>query len=267
MVNIKLKQKIDSLPANAKILDVGGWFKPCSLATHVVDLMPWETRGAKLQLEPLPDERFTKETWYQLNFLNPKLELPFADKEFDFSICSHTLEDLESPHYLIPEILRVSKAGYIEVPSRLHEQTIGVRDRASSLVGHPHHYWIIDKEENTLFFYNKSDSLAGSHSFYTIPLQIYEKQVRKATSNLAVLEFFWDERLDIKFQNQKIAELKAREFRNSLAINLKEVWQDKLIRSGRRFRDGIFKKSQQKTESWWQEIVTLSQPYSSIKLG
>ncbi len=266
MVNIKLKQKIDSLPANAKIIDLGGWFKPCSLATHVVDLMPWETRGAKLQLEPLPDERFSKETWYQVNFLNPKLELPFADKEFDFSICSHTLEDLESPHYLISEILRVSKAGYIEVPSRLHEQTVGVSDRASSLVGHSHHYWIIEREENTLFFYNKIDSLTGSQDFYAIPLQVYEKQVGKTGSALAVLEFFWSENFDVKFQYQKIAEQKAREFINTLAINSEEVLQDKLIRSVRRFRNGIFKQNQQKSESWWQEIVTLSQPYSSIKL-
>ena len=94
MTNLKLKHKIDCLPQNAKILDAGGWFKPFSLATHVVDLMPWETRGGKLQLEALPDERFTKQTWHQINFLQPNLELPFDDKYFDFSICSHTLEDL-----------------------------------------------------------------------------------------------------------------------------------------------------------------------------
>ena len=72
-MNNKVQQRLERLPTTAKILDVGGWFIPCPLATHVVDIMPWETRGAKLQLNPLPGERFTKETWFQVDCLNPSI--------------------------------------------------------------------------------------------------------------------------------------------------------------------------------------------------
>ncbi|MBU5612487.1 class I SAM-dependent methyltransferase [Geomonas azotofigens] len=41
---------------------------------------------------------------------------PFADKYFDFLICSHVLEHLEDPVRTCSELSRIAKAGYIEVP-------------------------------------------------------------------------------------------------------------------------------------------------------
>lgn len=265
MTYLKLKQKIDCLPQNAKILDAGGWFKPFPLATHVVDLMPWETREAKLQLKSLPDERFTKQTWHQINFLQSDLKLPFDDKYFDFSICSHTLEDLEDPLPLIHELARVSRAGYIEVPSRLHEQTVGVSNRASHLVGHPHHHWVIDREENQLVFYRKISSSASYVYSYAIPLNFYERMICK-NSDLSITYLFWEEQIKIKFAIDNLAENKAREFKQSLNMNLTEPWLDKLIRFGRRTRDSLIAKNSNK-ERWWKEIVDLSRPYTSIELG
>ena len=42
--------------------------------------------------------------------------MPFADKTFDYAICSHVLEHVERPDTVIAELTRVAKAGYIEVP-------------------------------------------------------------------------------------------------------------------------------------------------------
>jgi hypothetical protein len=36
-------------------LDIGGWFIPYPRATHVVDIMPWETRTGRV---PLPECAF-----------------------------------------------------------------------------------------------------------------------------------------------------------------------------------------------------------------
>jgi SAM-dependent methyltransferase len=42
--------------------------------------------------------------------------MPFADDAFDYSICSHVLEHVVDPGAVIDELVRVSRAGYIEVP-------------------------------------------------------------------------------------------------------------------------------------------------------
>jgi hypothetical protein len=141
------------------ILDIGGWAKPFRGATHVVDLFPWETRGYGLYLEELPGEMFSKDTWYQVDFEKKGMKLPFEDNEFEFSVCSQTLEDLVNPAPIIREMKRVSKSGYIETPNRLTEQTIGIKDAKSSYQGYSHHKWILEKDGQKVKIYNKSDSI------------------------------------------------------------------------------------------------------------
>src|SRR5260370_17414930 len=46
---------------------------------------------------------------------------PYPDKHFDFSFCAGTLEDVRDPIGACHELMRVSRAGYIETPSRLRE--------------------------------------------------------------------------------------------------------------------------------------------------
>lgn len=266
-MNDKVQQRLESFPQTARILDVGGWFIPCPLATHVVDIMPWETRGAKLQIEPLPGERFTRETWFQIDCLNPSLRLPFADGEFDFSICSHTLEDLIDPSHLINELLRVSRAGYIEVPSRLTEQTVSVEDtehRAGSLIGYNHHHWIVDGEGNTLTFYSKEDSIT-ERGATTIPLSRFERVVEE-NPDAQVLSFFWEAAFSYEFVRGAAADIRARAFRKSLGIGVGEVWEDRLKRAGRRARKVLKRQHSKDGRAWWQEMVKLSQPYSALKL-
>ena len=42
---------------------------------------------------------------------------PFADKEFDYVICSHVLEHVENADVFLREIQRVGKRGYLEFPT------------------------------------------------------------------------------------------------------------------------------------------------------
>lgn len=41
---------------------------------------------------------------------------PFADKEFDYLICTHVLEHVDDPVRTCGEFARIAKAGYLEVP-------------------------------------------------------------------------------------------------------------------------------------------------------
>ena len=81
---------------------------------------------------------------------------PFADNQLDFVVCSHTLEDVRDPIWVCSELNRVANAGYIEVPSRLEEQTYGFQ---GPWTGWSHHRWLIDIDDGTVTFVHKSGVL------------------------------------------------------------------------------------------------------------
>ena len=162
------------LPANARridseladtdlVLDVGGWAKPLQRADWVLDLMPYESRG--LYGDPVDPsrERFTVETWVQMDMCVHEA-WPFRDDEFDFAVCSHTLEDVRDPIWVCHELNRVARAGYVEVPSRLEEQT---REISGPFVGWSHHHWLVDLDEveEAVRFVFKPHAIHGSDSF------------------------------------------------------------------------------------------------------
>src|SRR6059058_2170825 len=107
--------------------------------------MPYETRGLYgYEQGDRGAERFSADTWV-VRDMCAREPWPFADKQFDFAICSHTLEDIRDPIWVCQELQRVAKAGYIEVPSRLEEQSRGVK---GDWVGWGHHRWLIDIDPN-----------------------------------------------------------------------------------------------------------------------
>lgn len=251
--------------SSAKILDAGGWFIPFKEATHVVDLMPYETREGVLQLNPMPRERFTKTKWHQANFLSPDLRLPYPDKFFDYSVCGHTVEDLADPVPLLAELRRVSKAGYIETPSRISEQTIGVRDRMTDAQGHPHHHWIVEAEDNKLLFSSKEISLASSRKYHAVPLQTYENLFAcKKVS--AIMSFQWKGYFSVKIISDDEATNRAFTVVKSCAISRYDRTMDLFLRRLRKLRSHLFHPAPQNPSEWWQEMVRISLPYSSITL-
>jgi hypothetical protein len=85
---------------SARVLDAGGWYRPFNLATHVIDLKPYESRRVDDALDPEVDERFTADTWIVQDVCNSPW--PFPDKTFDFVVCSHLLEDVREPDHRLP---------------------------------------------------------------------------------------------------------------------------------------------------------------------
>jgi hypothetical protein len=133
------------LPDDALVLDVGGGSKPFARADWVIDLIPYAERN-RYGEEPDPaTERFGAETWVTRDIC-AREPWPFADRQFDFAVCSHTLEDVRDPIYVCDELIRVARAGYIEVPSRLEEQSYGFQ---GPWTGWGHHRWLIDCDGDT----------------------------------------------------------------------------------------------------------------------
>jgi hypothetical protein len=148
------------------VLDVGGWADPFDRADWVIDLMPYDTRGLYERAGWVPPrrgvERFTAETWIQRDLCDRE-PFPFADRQIDFVICSQTLEDLRDPLWVCGELIRVAKAGYIEVPSRLEEQSWGVN---GAFVGWSHHRWLIDVAGGAVEFTVKLHALHSRPEWY-----------------------------------------------------------------------------------------------------
>lgn len=246
-----------------KILDVGGWFKPEPRATHVIDLMPWETRGAKLNLQPLPEEKFSKETWYQMDFLRKPLRFPFDDKSFDIVICGHTIEDLKAPQGILREMQRIAKRGIIECPSRLTEQTKGILDRECKLPGHPHHHWIVESTDKELLLYSKTKSELHSKS-RLIPLSLAEGLMHAGTAS-DIMTHEWNDTLDYRIISDTECRDAATTYAAALQISMATRQYDRILRCARRIRSRL-RGNRPEDLRWWHDIVEASQPYTSIPL-
>ena len=151
---------LSRLSGSDVMLDVGGWADPLERADWVIDLMPYETRGLYaregwVDRAGRPEERFTAGTWV-VRDLCDREPWPFEDGQFDFVVCAHTLEDVRDPLWVCAEMQRVGRAGYIEVPSRLEEQSHGVY---GNFVGWPHHHWLIDVHEDAIEFVFKDHEI------------------------------------------------------------------------------------------------------------
>lgn len=142
------------------VLDVGGGASPFPRADWVIDLMAYEDRGL---YGPVPEpslERFGPETWVRRDICDRE-PWPFPEHQFDFSVCSHTLEDVRDPLFVCGELQRVSRAGYIEVPSRLEEQSYGFQ---GPWVGWGHHRWLTEIDGDEITFVMKHHVMHGRGS-------------------------------------------------------------------------------------------------------
>ena len=104
---------------------------------------------------------FSPETWVEADVCD-RQPWPFADRQFDFAICSHTLEDVRDPVWVCAELQRVAAAGYIEVPSLREELTYGIQ---GPWVGWGHHRWLVMVEPARIEFVFKHHVVNrdGSH--------------------------------------------------------------------------------------------------------
>lgn len=142
------------------VLDIGGWAHPFNRANYVMDAESYETRGyynrTFAKLNPFPPiggtkEFFTRDTWVQRDICK-KDPFPFQDKEIDYVICSHTLEDIRDPLWVCSEMVRIAKSGYVELPSRIWETCRGLEP---GIAGLSHHRWLAEIRGNAITFMQK----------------------------------------------------------------------------------------------------------------
>ena len=126
---------------DALVIDIGSGDKPFWRADVFVD---------DLSLGDVQRASHSKTIHDIGKFVNADvIKLPFKNKAFDFSFCSHLLEHVDHPEEAIKEIVRISKSGYLEVPNGILE-TIRPFDS---------HLWFVFQNKDGLVFVRKSKKL------------------------------------------------------------------------------------------------------------
>jgi len=94
---------------------------------------------------------------FNLNLQNPTtwkelISYVESNGKFDYSICSHTLEDICNPFDVIDLLIKISKKGFIAIPSKFDELNFLYNNYFR---GNPHHKYIFDVIEDKICIFPK----------------------------------------------------------------------------------------------------------------
>jgi hypothetical protein len=119
-------------------IDIGAsmrfWSYPeCKFAADIFTLSKEDITFFQINLED-------QSTWTKL------LEYVFLNGKFDFSICSHTLEDIFNPLNLIILLTNISHRGFVAVPSKYDEFSFLFQNKYRGNAHHKQFFDIINDE-------------------------------------------------------------------------------------------------------------------------
>jgi hypothetical protein len=135
------------------------------------------------------------------------LEYVKINGKFDFCICTHTLEDIMNPGYVCEQISKISKEGYIAVPSKHCElskfeayyvfpnkfrQGDSVTTEFVGHRGYMHHRWIFTIHNNNFVGFPKIGYLDKADIF---------DRVADNNSEINDLSFFWKDSVSVEYIN------------------------------------------------------------------
>jgi len=166
---------------NYKTIDIGAsaqfWSYPeCKFVADIVEIQEEGVKFFNFNIQ-------NKDTWGEL--------ISYVEEhgKFDFSICSHTLEDVLTPVDLLNLLPKISKRGYIAVPSKFDEFSFLWDNKYR---GNAHHKQIIDVKDEMICIYPK-------YPF----IEVYgESDEILKSSQGKELVVFWDIDIPYKFFSQ-----------------------------------------------------------------
>ena len=170
MIKRTSKKYIDNLLQNNttwNILDIGCGYNANKFAKVICDVQDLSNH--------YQDKRFIRLT---------EKKLPFKDKEFDFVVASHVMEHVEDIGFFINELERVSKKGYVELPTILEDNLVFENKKD--------HLWHMDFDdvENKLLITKKVQYFEPVLTVSTI------KKLNELFRSSLVLELIWEDRIN-----------------------------------------------------------------------
>ena len=119
-------------------------------------------------------------------------KLPFKDNQFDFVIASHVIEHVEDIEYFIKELERISKRGYIEVPTTLEDNLVFENKKD--------HLWHMNFDDTDLKL------LITKKIQYLEPVLTVSslQKLRKIFKSSLVFELYWENSIDYKIDKTNV---------------------------------------------------------------
>ena len=181
-----------------KILDIGCGYRANQHATIIADKKDFTDFYKEKKFVQITEKR-----------------LPFKDKEFDFVIASHVIEHVEDFEFFLKELERISKKGYIELPTRLGDNLVFENET-------DHIWWFNFDDINNLLLVSKRNQLIKP--FITVSIaKIFEEIFRESL----VLELEWNDNIDYKIDHS----IKHEKFQQISFLKLIKKYFSKKIRS------------------------------------
>ena len=170
MIKRTSKKYIEKLLQNNttwNILDIGCGYNASKFAKVICDVQDLSNH--------YQDKKFIRLT---------EKKLPFKDKEFDFVVASHVMEHVEDVNFFIKELERVSKKGYIELPTMLEDNLVFENKKD--------HLWHMDFDdvENKLLVSKKVQYFEPVLTVSTI------KKLNEVFRTSLVLELIWEDTIN-----------------------------------------------------------------------
>ena len=168
---------LDKNHNNWNILDIGCNIAPVEYAQTVADIQDFSN--------------FYKEKNKKFILIQNKI-LPFKDNEFDFVYASHVIEHVDDVSFFINELKRISKQGYIELPSLLEDNLVLSANSTED------HKWIFkfDDVEKVLLVEKKKELIEPF-----ITHGVLFETLRKNFRSSLVLELLWENEINYEFRN------------------------------------------------------------------
>jgi SAM-dependent methyltransferase len=172
--------------SDALVLDVGSGDKPHWRADVLLDRFVDAEDGG--QRSGRAAARITKPL-----FASDAADMPFADRVFDYVVCSHVLEHVPDPAAVIAEITRVGRAGYIEVPQA----------GSAKILDFPSHLWWCRLDGSTLVFTAKHARAFDPEIAGYIERSGVERELERLLDrafDYRVVSLRWNESVDVRVE-------------------------------------------------------------------
>ena len=162
---------------NWEILDIGCNIAPVEFAQTVADVQNFS--------------KFYEEKSKKFVLIKDK-NLPFSNNQFDFVYASHVIEHVEDLSFFISELKRISRQGYIELPTILEDNIVLSTNSSDD------HKWMFkfDDVEKVLLVEKKKQLIEPF-----ITHGVLFDSLRKNFRSSLVLELYWENEINYEFRD------------------------------------------------------------------